>query len=65
MCVNIIQIMNAYECNGKNISMRQEMECSIQRGDSRVEWYIPSFTKNRRLFFKNSLLKDYNNKRCE
>ena len=46
MCVNIIQIMNAYECNGKNISMRQEMECSIQRGDSRVEWYIPSLPED-------------------
>jgi hypothetical protein len=22
------------------------MECSIQRGDSRVEWNIPSFTDN-------------------
>ena len=29
-----IQIMNVYE-----------MECSIQRGDSRVEWNIPSFTE--------------------
>ena len=27
------QIMNAYECNGKNISMRGKIDCSIQRGD--------------------------------
>jgi hypothetical protein len=30
-----IQIMNVYECNGKNIFMRLKMESSIQRGDSR------------------------------
>jgi hypothetical protein len=41
----IIQIMNVYECNGKNIFMRWKMECSIQRGDSRVEWNISSFTE--------------------
>ena len=28
----IIQIMNGYECNGTDIFMRLEMECSIQRG---------------------------------
>ena len=27
----IIQIMNGYECNGTDIFMRLEMECSIQR----------------------------------
>ena len=31
MC-NSIQIMNGYECNGTDIFMRLEMECSIQRG---------------------------------
>jgi hypothetical protein len=40
------QIMNVYSaCNGKNIFIRWKMECSIQRGDSRVEWNIPSFTE--------------------
>ena len=29
---NNIQIMNGYECNGTDIFMRLEMECSIQRG---------------------------------
>ena len=30
--------MNGYECNGTDIFMRLEMECSIQRGKlSRVE----------------------------
>ena len=33
---SIIQIMNVYSCNGKNIFVRWKMECSIQRGDSRV-----------------------------
>ena len=32
-----IQIMNVYESNGKNIFMRGKIDCSIQRGDSRVE----------------------------
>jgi hypothetical protein len=37
MGCNNIQIMNVYSCNGKkNIFMRWKMECSIQRGDSRV-----------------------------
>jgi hypothetical protein len=27
---HIIQLMNVYECNGKNIFMRWKMECSIQ-----------------------------------
>jgi hypothetical protein len=27
------------------------MECSIQRGDSRVEWNIPSFTDVHYLFY--------------
>jgi hypothetical protein len=31
-------IMNVYEYNGKNIFIRW-------RGDSRVEWKIPSFTE--------------------
>jgi hypothetical protein len=35
---DIIQIINVYECDGTNIFMRWKMECSIQRGDSRVEW---------------------------
>ena len=30
--ITIIQIMNGYECNGTDIFMRLEMECSIQRG---------------------------------
>ena len=25
----IIQVMNVYECNGKNIFMRRKMQCSI------------------------------------
>ena len=30
--------MNVYEYNGTNIFMRWKMECSIQPGDSQVEW---------------------------
>ena len=33
---DIIQIMNGYECNGTDISMRLEMECSIQRGKAEL-----------------------------
>ena len=33
---NIIQIMNGYECNGTDIFMRLEMECSIQRGKAEL-----------------------------
>ena len=33
---NIIQIMNAYECNGTNIFMRWKMKCSIQRGEAEL-----------------------------
>ena len=40
-----IQIMNVYECNGKNIFMRWKIECSIQRSVSWVEWNIQSFTE--------------------
>ena len=29
-----IQIMNVYECNGKNIFMCRKMECSNQRGEA-------------------------------
>ena len=32
----IIQIMNGYECNGTDIFMRLEMECSIQRGKAEL-----------------------------
>ena len=32
----IIQIMNGYECNGTDICMRWEMECSIQRGKAEL-----------------------------
>ncbi len=39
----IIQIMNVYDCNGKNIFMSWTMESSIQRGVSLVEWIFPSF----------------------
>ena len=35
MC-HIIQIMNGYECNGTDIFMRLEMECSIQRGKAEL-----------------------------
>ena len=31
-----IQIMNGYECNGTDIFMRLEMECSIQRGKAEL-----------------------------
>ena len=34
--VNIIQKMNGYECNGTDIFMRLEMECSIQRGKAEL-----------------------------
>ena len=40
-----VQIMNVYECNGKNIFMSCKMKSSIQRGASRVEWNFPSFNK--------------------
>ena len=33
---HIIQIMNGYECNGSDIFMRGEMECSIQRGKAEL-----------------------------
>ena len=28
--------MNGYECNGKDIFLRSEMECSIQRGKAEL-----------------------------
>ena len=31
-----MQIMNVYECNGKNIFMRGKIDCFIQRGNSRT-----------------------------
>ena len=31
-----IQIKNGYECNGTDIFMRLEMECSIQRGKAEL-----------------------------
>ena len=34
--IYIIQIMNGYECNGTDIFMRLEMECSIQRGKASI-----------------------------
>ena len=34
--LHIIQIMNGYECNGTDIFMRLEMECSIQRGKAEL-----------------------------
>ena len=48
--LNNIEIMNGYECNGKNIfEVKDEIFHSTRpRGDSRdcrVEWKIPSFTK--------------------
>jgi hypothetical protein len=57
--------MNAYSCNGKNIFMRWKIECSIQRGDSRVEWNIASFTEWKYSYHctnKHSLFVLYNTK---
>ena len=34
--LNIIQIMNVYDCNGTNIFMRWKIKCSIQRGEAEL-----------------------------
>ena len=52
----VIQIMNVYKCNDKSILMKWKMECSIQRGDSRVGWSILSFTEHSIFWSLNWLL---------
>jgi hypothetical protein len=46
--------MNIYEWNGKNTFMRWQMKSSIARGDSRVEWEIPSFTEWKHFYYCTS-----------
>ena len=31
-----IQIMNGYECDGADIFMKRKIECSIQRGEAKL-----------------------------
>ena len=31
-----IQIMNGYECNDTDVFMRRKIECSVQRGEAKL-----------------------------